>query len=94
MATVLTTANLTDPNLSILHLVHYSCHAVSFWFLKNIKLNPFLDLLPTVPSAWDMPPPCFIKCLQSSVHRACVRHHPAAGTDGWNGLDSLVERTI
>lgn len=27
---------------------------VSFQFLKNIKLNPFLGLLTTVPSAWGM----------------------------------------
>lgn len=55
MATVLTTAYLTDPNLSLLHLVHYiPVMLVSFQFLKNIKLNPFLGLLTTVPSAWGM----------------------------------------
>ena len=44
--------------------------------------------------SWDMPAPRLINCLQSSVQRVCVRRHPAAGSDGWNGLNSLMERTI
>lgn len=42
MATVLTTAYLTDPNLSLLHLVHYSCHAGLLSVLEEYRAQSFL----------------------------------------------------